>query len=124
MPRSHSKLGQLAIIVLCAIVVWLVYKMPTPTSTRPPLPIPALLPILMTEIRDGNARYSCEMNLCTVPEFQRRPSPTDRLCDMNICSTVTTILSATTVTLPNGKQQRFTFRGKPTGEDTVEPQHH
>jgi hypothetical protein len=30
----------------------------------------------------------------------------------------------TTVTLPNGKQQRFTFRGEPTGEDTVEPQHH
>jgi hypothetical protein len=45
MPRSHSKLGQLAIIVLCAIVVWLVYKMPTPTSISQPLPIPELLPI-------------------------------------------------------------------------------
>jgi YD repeat-containing protein len=30
----------------------------------------------------------------------------------------------TTVTLPNGKQQRFTFRGEPAAEDTVEPQHH
>jgi hypothetical protein len=45
MPRSHSKLGQLAIIVLYAIVVWLVYKMPTPTSISQPLPIPELLPI-------------------------------------------------------------------------------
>lgn len=49
MPRSHSKLGQLAIIVLCAIVVWLVYKMPTPTSINQPLPILKLLPISDTK---------------------------------------------------------------------------
>src|ERR1700720_2198287 len=48
MPRSHSKLGQLAIIVLCAIVVWL-YKMPTPTSINQPLPTPELLPISDTK---------------------------------------------------------------------------
>jgi len=70
------------------------------------------------------ARYSCEMHLWTVPEFQRRRSPTGRLCDMNICSTGHHNIVETTVTLPNGKQQRFTFRGKPSGEDTVEPQHH
>jgi hypothetical protein len=49
MPRSHSKPGQLAIIVLCAIVVWLVHKMPAPTSIRQPLPIPELLPISDTK---------------------------------------------------------------------------
>jgi hypothetical protein len=48
MPRFHSKLGQLAIIVLCAMVVWLVYKMPTPTSISQP-PIPELLPISDTK---------------------------------------------------------------------------
>jgi YD repeat-containing protein len=37
------------VIVLCAIVVWLVYKMPAPTSIRQPLPIPALLPISDTK---------------------------------------------------------------------------
>jgi len=49
MPRSRSKPGQLAIIVLRAIVVWLVHKMPTPTSIRQPLPIPELLPISDTK---------------------------------------------------------------------------
>jgi hypothetical protein len=45
MPFSKSKLGQFAIVVLCAIVVWLAYKMPSPISVREPLPIPELLPL-------------------------------------------------------------------------------
>ena len=45
MPGSQSKLGQFAIVLLCAIVVWLVYKMPSPTSIPSPLPTPELLPI-------------------------------------------------------------------------------
>jgi YD repeat-containing protein len=45
MPGSQSKLGQLAIVVLCAVVVWLAYKMPSPTSISEPLPTPELLPI-------------------------------------------------------------------------------
>ena len=58
MPRSYSKLGQLAIIVLGAFVVWLVYKMPTPTSIRQPLPIPELLPISDTKPSwDGAFRF-------------------------------------------------------------------
>lgn len=56
MPRSDSKLGQLAIIVLCAIVVWLVYKMPAPTSIRPPLPVAELLPISDTKPSWDGAR--------------------------------------------------------------------
>jgi hypothetical protein len=109
--------------------------MPAPTSIRPPLPMPELLPISHTKpssdgafpflvlrfaiaipkhsrfeieiasiqpttIRTGwrrfgteMARYSCEMNLWTVPEFQHGRSPTGRLCARNICSTVTAILS-------------------------------
>ncbi len=49
MPRSHSKLGQVAIIVLCAIVVWLAYRIPSPTSISQPLPVPELLPISDTK---------------------------------------------------------------------------
>src|ERR1035441_6202590 len=45
MPGSHSKLGQVAIVVLCAMVVWLAYKTPSPTPKSEPLPTPELLPI-------------------------------------------------------------------------------
>ncbi len=45
MPNSHSKLGQLAIVMLCAGVVWLTYKMPAPTPKKEPLPTPELLPM-------------------------------------------------------------------------------
>ena len=45
MPNSLSKPGQLAIIMLCAGVVWLTYKMPAPTPEKEPLPRPELLPI-------------------------------------------------------------------------------
>jgi len=45
MSVSLSKLGQLAVVVLCAMAVWLVYKMPPPASRTEPLPAPELLPI-------------------------------------------------------------------------------
>jgi len=49
MPGSHSKLGQFAIVALCAVVVWLAYKMPSPKSANEPLPKPELLPITETK---------------------------------------------------------------------------
>lgn len=48
MPGSHSKLGRLAIVVLCAVVVWLAYKMPSPKPKSEPLPTPELLPLTKT----------------------------------------------------------------------------
>src|SRR6266403_5961451 len=49
MPRSHSNRGQVAIIVLWAMVVWLAYRIPSPTSISQPLPVPELLPISDTK---------------------------------------------------------------------------
>ena len=48
MSGSRSKLGQLAIVMLCAFVVWLVYKLPPLTPESEPLPTPELLPITDT----------------------------------------------------------------------------
>jgi YD repeat-containing protein len=45
MPRSHSKLGQYAIVALCAVVVWLVYKMPSRAPESELRHPPELLPI-------------------------------------------------------------------------------
>ena len=45
MPGSQSKLGQLAIVVLCGVVVWLAYKMPLPAPKSEPLASPELLPV-------------------------------------------------------------------------------
>ena len=45
MAGSHSKLVQLAIVALCGVVVWLAYKMPSPTSESEPLRPPEMLPI-------------------------------------------------------------------------------
>jgi YD repeat-containing protein len=42
---GHSKLAQLAIVVLCGGVVWMAYKMPWPPSVSEPLSAPELLPI-------------------------------------------------------------------------------
>jgi len=49
MPGSQSKLGQLAVVVLCVVVVWLVYKMPSPTPISEPLQPPELLPVSDTK---------------------------------------------------------------------------
>src|SRR5580693_177839 len=45
MPGSHSKLGQYAIVALCAVVVWLVYKMPSRAPESELRHPPELLPI-------------------------------------------------------------------------------
>jgi YD repeat-containing protein len=45
MPRKHFRFREVAIVGLCAIVVWVVYKVPLPISMREALPIPELLPI-------------------------------------------------------------------------------
>jgi YD repeat-containing protein len=45
MPGPHSKLGQYAIVALCAVVVWLVYKMPSRAPESELRHPPELLPI-------------------------------------------------------------------------------
>src|SRR5258708_4791781 len=40
----HAQIGELAFVVLSGMVVWMAYRLPSPTSIGEPLPIPELFP--------------------------------------------------------------------------------
>jgi YD repeat-containing protein len=81
-------------------------------------------PYLMTEIRDGNGTVLLRNEFVDGSRVSTQTLADGQVVRYEYRFNGHHNIVETTVTLPNGKQQRFTFRGEPTGEDTVEPQHH
>ena len=81
-------------------------------------------PYLMTEVRDGNGTVLVRNEFVDGSRVSTQTLADGQVVRYEYLFNGRHNIVETTVTLPNGKQQRFTFRGKPSGEETVEPQHH